>query len=47
MPVYNEVFAGIYNMRFSNFADKVFPVILDYYEQLGISFRNKHILDLC
>ncbi len=47
MQVYNEVFSSIYNLRFSNFVDKVFPKISDYYRQMNVSSWNSHILDLC
>lgn len=47
METYGDVFAGLYNKKWSNFALQAAPRILKYYAQQDISRNNNSLLDLC
>jgi SAM-dependent methyltransferase len=47
MQAYGEGFARIYNLRWSGFARRVAPLILDFYAATPTGRTNKSVLDLC
>ena len=47
MPVYNEGFARIYNMRWLNFAQTMAPRIREFHEAQAMGDMDKSLLDVC
>ena len=47
MQAYGEGFARVYNAKWANFATKVAPLILSFYEATPVGQTNRSILDLC
>jgi SAM-dependent methyltransferase len=47
MQAYNQVFARVYNSKWSGFARHIAPFIHDFYASTSIGQENKCILDLC
>ena len=47
MQAYGENFARLYDLRWSDFAHRVAPTILDYYAATPASHTNKSVLDIC
>lgn len=47
MQAYGQGFARVYNAKWSYFAKKVAPVVLDFYAATPIGQENKNVLDLC
>ena len=47
MQAYGRVFARVYNMKWGGFANRVAPLILDFYQNTTIGQENKSVLDLC
>jgi SAM-dependent methyltransferase len=46
MQVYGQIFANVYNKRWTGFAKQVAPVILDFYSDTKNGKANEPILDL-
>ncbi|BAB05770.1 class I SAM-dependent methyltransferase [Halalkalibacterium halodurans] len=44
---YGEIFASLYNQKWSSFALQAAPRILQYFTQHDIHEKNKKVLDLC
>ena len=44
---YGKIFAYVYNKKWTDFIEKIGPLILDFYSNQSISKKNKRILDLC
>jgi SAM-dependent methyltransferase len=47
VQAYEQGFARVYNAKWSYFAKKVAPVILDFYAATPIGQKNKYVLDVC
>ncbi len=47
MQAYSQQFAKIYNLRWGNFARRIAPHILGFYQNAPISQKNRSVLDLC
>ena len=47
MPVYNEGFARIYNMRWLNFAQQMAPRIREFFEAQVVNDVDRSLLDVC
>jgi SAM-dependent methyltransferase len=47
MQAYGQGFARVYNSRWSGFAQRVAPLIHDFYAATPIGQRSKTVLDLC
>ncbi|PKN84753.1 MAG: class I SAM-dependent methyltransferase [Chloroflexi bacterium HGW-Chloroflexi-8] len=47
MQAYNQIFARVYNSKWSGFARSVAPFIHDFYNSTSIGQENKTMLDLC
>lgn len=47
MLAYQELFARIYNQKWTRFAHHVAPRIQEYYETTSIGQENRSLLDLC
>jgi len=47
MQAYGEVFARVYDAKWSGFARQVAPLLLDFYAATAIGRQNKTVLDLC
>lgn len=46
MQTYGQVFAHVYNRRWTGFIKQVTPLILDFYSTTSIAKTNKSVLDL-
>jgi len=47
MQAYGEVFARVYDAKWSGFAKQVAPLILDFYAATATGREDKSVLDLC
>lgn len=47
MQAYGQGFARVYNLRWSDFARQVAPLILDFCESTPIGQKHRTVLDLC
>ncbi len=47
MQAYTRNFARVYNVKWSNYAKQVAPLILNFYRSTPIGQTNKSLLDLC
>lgn len=47
MQAYGRVFARIYNLRWTDFAKRVAPKILEFYAETATVQHNKSVLDVC
>jgi SAM-dependent methyltransferase len=47
MQAYSRTFARIYNKRWTHFAHRVAPLIVDFYASTPTGERNHPVLDLC
>lgn len=47
MQAYGRAFARVYNKRWTGFAHRVAPLILEFYEGTATGKANRTILDLC
>ena len=47
MQAYNRAFARVYNKRWTGFAHRVAPLLVEFYAGTAIGRANRSILDLC
>ena len=47
MQAYNALFARVYNQKWQHYANRIAPLIMDFYEDTGIGQDEKTVLDVC
>ena len=47
MQAYGKLFANVYNLMWRDYADRVAPLIYDFYSSTSMGKQNKTLLDVC
>ncbi len=47
MQAYSRLFAKVYNLKWGDYANRIAPLIFEFYESTSTSKQHKTLLDLC
>lgn len=47
MQAYGELFAQVYNLKWQSYANRIAPLILDFYQSTPIGQQERTLLDIC